>query len=128
MIDVKPAVQMIDLMLHAGRPQPDEVPLLDLAPVIEETHGDGAGPLDPGRDAGQIGAGLVMAAHLHAGMQHLGIGHPHRLAAFHDAMDYICSHDKVWKATGREIAQHYLDKHYDDALASMAAINAEDAA
>ena len=27
-----------------------------------------------------------------------------------------------------QIAQHYLDNHYDDALASMAAINAEDAA
>jgi len=69
-------------------------------------------------------SGTVMCVPLHA----YQVSHPHRLAAFHDAMDYICSHDKVWKATGREIAQHYLDKHYDDALASMAAINAEDAA
>ena len=69
-------------------------------------------------------SGTVMCVPLHA----YQVSHPHRLAAFHDAMDYICSHDKVWKATGREIAQHYLDNHYDDALASMAAINAEDAA
>ncbi|KRG63741.1 polysaccharide deacetylase [Stenotrophomonas humi] len=69
-------------------------------------------------------SGTVMCVPLHA----YQVSHPHRLAAFQDAMDYICSHDKVWKATGREIAQHYLDHHYDDALASMAAVNAEDAA
>ncbi|MNU67868.1 Peptidoglycan deacetylase [compost metagenome] len=69
-------------------------------------------------------SGTVMCVPLHA----YQVSHPHRLAAFQDAMDYICSHDKVWKATGREIARHYLDNHYDDALASMAAVNAEDAA
>ena len=69
-------------------------------------------------------SGTVMCVPLHA----YQVSHPHRLAAFQDAMDYICSHDGVWKATGREIAAHYLDNHYDNALASLAAIKAEDAA
>ncbi|MFT3754388.1 MAG: polysaccharide deacetylase family protein [Pseudoxanthomonas sp.] len=69
-------------------------------------------------------SGTVMCVPLHA----YQVSHPHRLAAFHEAMEYVCGHDKVWKATGREIAQHYLDHHYDDALASMAVVAAEDAA
>ncbi|KRG79612.1 polysaccharide deacetylase [Stenotrophomonas ginsengisoli] len=68
-------------------------------------------------------SGTVMCVPLHA----YQVSHPHRLAAFQDAMDYICSHDGVWKATGREIAQHYLDNHYDAALAAQAAVRAEEA-
>jgi len=33
---------------------------------------------------------------------------PHRIGAFDAALKYICKHKKVWKATGSEIAQHYL--------------------
>lgn len=69
-------------------------------------------------------SGTVMCVPLHA----YQVSHPHRLRAFEEAMDYICSHDGVWKATGREIADHYLQHHYDEALASMAAVAAEDAA
>jgi hypothetical protein len=39
------------------------------------------------------------------------IGQPYRLAAFEEALDYITRHDKVWLATGREIA-HYFNEHY----------------
>ena len=35
------------------------------------------------------------------------------LHAFEEALEYICGHDKVWLATGREIAQHFLDNNYD---------------
>ena len=52
----------------------------------------------------------------------------HRLRAFEEAMEHICGHAGVWKTTGREIARHYLDHHYDAALESMAAVAAEDAA
>lgn len=69
-------------------------------------------------------SGTVMCVPLHA----YQVSHPHRIRAFEEAMDYICSHTGVWKATGREIAQHYLEHSYDDALTSLAAIAKEDAA
>ena len=69
-------------------------------------------------------SGTVMCVPLHA----YQVSHPHRLRAFEEAMDYICSHDGVWKATGREIADHYLQHHYDAALTSMDALAREDAA
>ncbi len=46
---------------------------------------------------------------------------PHRLKAFEEALEYITGHSDVWVTTGREIARHYLDHHYDDALADIAA-------
>ena len=66
-------------------------------------------------------SGTVMCVPLHA----YQVSHPHRLRAFEEAMVYISGHSGVWKATGREIARHYLDHHYDAALESMAAIDAE---
>jgi hypothetical protein len=41
------------------------------------------------------------------------VGWPYRIKAFEEALDYICGHDKVWLATGREIARHFLDNNYD---------------
>ena len=35
-------------------------------------------------------------------------GQPHRVAALERALDHILAHDGVWKATGEEIARHYL--------------------
>ena len=49
-------------------------------------------------------SGRVMAIALHPYL----IGVPHRIGAFDAALKYICKHKKVWKATGAEIAQHYL--------------------
>ena len=46
---------------------------------------------------------------------------PHRLKAFEESLDYITSHEDVWVATGREIADHYRQHHYDTALACIAA-------
>jgi peptidoglycan/xylan/chitin deacetylase (PgdA/CDA1 family) len=54
-------------------------------------------------------SGTVMCIPLHPYL----IGQPHRLAAFDDALRYITGHDKVWLATGREIARHFIDHHYD---------------
>ena len=62
-------------------------------------------------------SGTVLCVPLHA----YQVSHPHRLRAFEQAMDYICSRDKVWKATGREIAQHFLDHHYDAFRAAASA-------
>jgi len=44
---------------------------------------------------------------------------PHRIAAFEDALAYIAEHDDVWLTTGREIAEHFIDHHYDEAQASI---------
>jgi allantoinase len=49
-------------------------------------------------------SGRVMAIAVHPYL----IGVPHRIGAFDKALEYICSHQRVWKATGVEIARHYL--------------------
>jgi peptidoglycan/xylan/chitin deacetylase (PgdA/CDA1 family) len=41
---------------------------------------------------------------------------PHRLRAFEEALEYITGHSDVWVTTGREIAEYYLEHHYDKAL------------
>jgi allantoinase len=48
-------------------------------------------------------SGRVMAIALHPYLT----GVPHRIDAFDAALDYICRHPRVWKATGWEIARHY---------------------
>jgi len=49
---------------------------------------------------------------------------PHRLRAFEEALEYITGHSEVWVTTGREIARHYLDNHYQQSLADISARNA----
>ena len=49
-------------------------------------------------------SGRVMAIALHPYL----IGVPHRIGALDTALKYISKHKKVWKATGSEIARHYL--------------------
>jgi allantoinase len=49
-------------------------------------------------------SGRVMAIALHPYLT----GMPHRIGALDEALAYICRHDKVWKATGSEIARHFL--------------------
>jgi peptidoglycan/xylan/chitin deacetylase (PgdA/CDA1 family) len=55
-------------------------------------------------------SGTVMCIPLHPYL----IGQPYRLAAFEEALSYITRHEKVWLTTGREIAQYFLDHHYDE--------------
>ncbi len=61
-------------------------------------------------------SGTVMCIPVH-GYQ---VAQPHRLGAFEEAIDYITGHDGVWVATGREIAQWYVDHHWDEAVADIA--------
>jgi allantoinase len=49
-------------------------------------------------------SGRVMAIALHPYIS----GMPHRIGALDAALEYICKHDGVWRATGAEIAEHYL--------------------
>lgn len=60
--------------------------------------------------------GQVMCLPLHPFL----IGQPHRMREFEAALDYITSHDGVWLATGREIAEHYHAHHYDAFAAAIA--------
>jgi peptidoglycan/xylan/chitin deacetylase (PgdA/CDA1 family) len=48
-------------------------------------------------------SGRVMAIALHPYLT----GVPHRIDAFDAALAYICRHERVWKATGAEIAHHF---------------------
>lgn len=54
-------------------------------------------------------SGTVMCIPLHPYL----VGQPYRIAAFEAALAYITRHDKVWLATGREIAQHFLINDFD---------------
>jgi allantoinase len=62
-------------------------------------------------------SGRVMAIALHPYL----IGVPHRIAALDKALKYISKHKKVWKATGSEIAQHYLAQAKDGGAAKKPA-------
>ena len=49
-------------------------------------------------------SGRVVAISLHPYI----IGLPHRIDALDRGLEYICGHDSVWRATGAEIADHFL--------------------
>jgi allantoinase len=68
-------------------------------------------------------SGVVMCIPLH-GYQ---VSHPHRLKAFEEALEYITGHPDVWVTTGREIAEYFIDNHYDAAVADIAAKASEPA-
>jgi peptidoglycan/xylan/chitin deacetylase (PgdA/CDA1 family) len=53
-------------------------------------------------------SGRVMAIAVHPFVT----GQPHRIVALERALDYICSHGGVWRATGWEIVQHYLSSPF----------------
>ncbi len=52
-------------------------------------------------------SGTVMCLPIHPYL----VGQPHRIAALEEVLRHVAGHDKVWLATGREIAQHYIDNH-----------------
>jgi peptidoglycan/xylan/chitin deacetylase (PgdA/CDA1 family) len=52
-------------------------------------------------------SGTVMCLPLHPFL----IGQPHRIAALEEVLRHVTGHDKVWLATGREIAKHYIENH-----------------
>jgi len=62
-------------------------------------------------------SGRVMCLPLHPFLT----GQPFRLRAFAEALAYITAHDRVWLATGSEIADWYLAHHYDRVVAHLAA-------
>jgi allantoinase len=61
--------------------------------------------------------GQVMCIPLHPFL----IGQPHRIGNFAEVLEYITGHDKVWVTTGREIAAHYYEYHYDSVVDALTA-------
>lgn len=52
------------------------------------------------------------------------IGQPHHVGHLREILDHICRHEGVWFATGDEIADHYLEHHYDGQLAHAMELHA----
>jgi len=65
-------------------------------------------------------SGTVMCMPLHPFLT----GQPHRIAAFERVLAHVSAHEGVWKATGREIAQYFIDNYYDAFLAFEDKVNA----
>jgi allantoinase len=61
--------------------------------------------------------GMVVCMPLHPFV----VGQPHRIDALHDVLRHVTSHERVWLATAREIADWYYRHHYDEALSFRAA-------
>ncbi|MYD32265.1 MAG: polysaccharide deacetylase family protein [Acidimicrobiales bacterium] len=65
------------------------------------------------READDDAGGRVMCVALHPYL----MGMPHRVDGLAAMLDYLMSHDDVWQTTASQIAQHFLDHHYDNFIA-----------
>ncbi len=65
------------------------------------------------READDDAGGRVMCVALHPYL----MGMPHRVDGLAAMLDYLMSHDDVWQTTASQIAQHYVDHHYDQFVA-----------
>ncbi|MEC9280825.1 MAG: polysaccharide deacetylase family protein [Chloroflexota bacterium] len=64
-------------------------------------------------------SGRVMCIALHPFL----IGQPHRIKYLDEILSHIMSHDGVWQTTADEIADYYIENHYDDAVAHAEKLN-----
>ena len=62
------------------------------------------------READDDAGGRVMCVALHPYL----MGMPHRADGLAAMLEYLMSHDDVWQTTASQIAQHFIDHHYDD--------------
>lgn len=65
------------------------------------------------READDDAGGRVMCVALHPYL----MGMPHRVDGLAAMLDELMSHDDVWQTTASQIAQHFIDHHYDDFVA-----------
>ncbi len=63
-------------------------------------------------------SGRVMCIALHPYL----IGQPHRIKYLDEVLGYILGHEGVWQTTADEIAQHYIEHHYDEQAAFAASL------
>jgi peptidoglycan/xylan/chitin deacetylase (PgdA/CDA1 family) len=64
-------------------------------------------------------SGQVMCIALHPFL----IGQPHRIKYLDEILSHIMSHEGVWQTTADEIAEYYIENHYDDAVSHAANLN-----
>ena len=50
------------------------------------------------------------------GLHPFYIGRPGRIRYLYEALEYILSHDDVWVTTAEQIADHYIEHYYDEAV------------
>ncbi len=55
-------------------------------------------------------SGRVMALALHPYL----MGMPHRIQGLEEILDYLLGHDGVWQTTASEIAEHFIEHHYEE--------------
>ena len=66
-------------------------------------------------------SGRVMALALHPYL----MGMPHRVDALDEMLDYLLGHELVWQTTAAEIADHFIEHHYNDFVAHAASIQGD---
>ncbi len=103
LISVPYSLEMNDIIVYNVNQIPPRRYLDQLKACFDQLYEEGAA------------SGTVMCIPLHA----YAVGHPHRIAAFEAALEYITGHDDVWVTTGREIADWYYQHHYEEALAHI---------
>jgi allantoinase len=65
-------------------------------------------------------SGRVMCIALHPYLT----GQPHRIKYLDEILSYIMAYDGVWQTTADEIAEYYIARYYDQAVAHAAQVNA----
>ena len=64
-------------------------------------------------------SGRVMALALHPYL----MGMPHRIEGLEEILEYLLGHDLVWQATASEIADHFMEHHYEEFVQHSKTIN-----
>ncbi len=44
---------------------------------------------------------------------------PHRMRAFEEALEYVTGHSDVWLTTGCEIAEYFIEHHYESSIVNI---------
>ena len=65
--------------------------------------------------------GKVMCLAIHPYL----MGAPHRVDELRRMLDHVLSHEAVWQTTAADIADHFIEHHYDDFTAHAARLAAE---
>jgi allantoinase len=60
-------------------------------------------------------SGSVMCIPLHSDL----LAQPHRIKYIREALEYVLGHRDVWQVTAAEIAEYYLQHHYDRVMAHL---------
>lgn len=105
MISVPYSIEVNDIPLFVGKGFSGEEYYQIVVDQFDQLYEEGAT------------SGRVMCLALHPFI----ISQPFRHKYLVKALEYICSHDGVWKTTGDEIAHWYLKHAYDDNRAATAA-------